>query len=74
MANKALAKRQKLTLRIEPSQKTRRNPVAPAARKRAAGLHRKNVSGERQALERLLRRKVTDEQSEPTPPVDIGRA
>jgi hypothetical protein len=60
MANKALAKRQKLTLRIEPSQKAPRNPVAPAARMRAAGPHRKNASAQRQALLRLLRSKVAD--------------
>jgi len=60
MANKALAKRQKLSHRVEPSQKALkpRNPVAVAAKQRAAGSHEKSVSAQRrmqkQALKKLL--------------------
>ena len=58
MANKALATRQKMTMRIEPSQKPPRNPVAAAAKARAggAGPHAKPQSTERQAAKRLLAR------------------
>ena len=54
MANKALATRQKMTMRIEPSQKAPRNPVAVAAKLRAAGPHAKPLSAERQAAKRAL--------------------
>ena len=54
MANKALATRQKMTMRIEPSQKAPRNPVAVAAKLRAAGPHAKPLSAERQATKRAL--------------------
>ncbi len=56
MANKALATRQKMTIRVEPSQKPPRNPVALAAKARAggAGAHAKPVAAERQAAKRLL--------------------
>jgi hypothetical protein len=60
MANKALAKRQKMTIRTEPTQKAPRDPVAVPARQRAAGAHRKTVSAQRQLLQRLLG-KVTGE-------------
>jgi hypothetical protein len=62
MANKALAKRQKLTFRIDPSQKglKPRNPVAIAAKQRAAGPHRKNASARRQVQERSLKKILTD--------------
>jgi len=53
MANKALATRQKMQFRVEPSQKPR-NPVAVAARLRAAGPHAKPLSAERQAAKRAL--------------------
>ena len=58
MANKALAKRQKMTMRTEPSQKERRNPAAvPAAApaKRRGSLR----DGTMQAplLQRLLSKK-----------------
>ncbi|GAB3540821.1 hypothetical protein GCM10027343_10480 [Noviherbaspirillum agri] len=58
MANKALAKRQKMTIRVEPSQKPlkARNPIALAAKQRAAGSHRKTASTERQLQERLLKK------------------
>jgi hypothetical protein len=56
MANKALSTRQKMTIRVEPSQKPPRNPVAVAAKARAggAGAHAKPQSSERQAAKRLL--------------------
>ncbi|MBJ7310096.1 hypothetical protein ACFOLJ_08055 [Rugamonas sp. CCM 8940] len=55
MANKALATRQKMQFRIEPSQKPR-NPVAVAAKARAggAGPHAKPPTGQRQAAKRAL--------------------
>ncbi|TFW04844.1 hypothetical protein E4K72_12135 [Oxalobacteraceae bacterium OM1] len=58
MANKALSKRQKLMIRNEPAriQTKPRNPFAVAAKQRAAGAHRKNVSAERHILDRLLQR------------------
>ncbi len=58
MANKALATRQKMTIRVEPSQKPPRNPVAVAAKARAggAGPHAKPQSTDRQAAKRLLAR------------------
>jgi hypothetical protein len=60
MANKALAKRQKLTIRVEPSQKALkpRNPIALAAKQRAAGSHRKNASSQRQLYQRLLKKAI----------------
>jgi hypothetical protein len=58
MANKALAKRQKLSFRVEPSQKTVRSPVALAAKLRPAGPHGRGVAVERQAQQRLLRKKA----------------
>ena len=58
MANKALAKRQKLVIRVEPSQRALkpRNPIALAAKQRVAGAHRKSSSSERQLHERLLKK------------------
>ena len=53
MANKALATRQKMQFRVEPSQKPR-NPLAAAAKQRVAGAHVKSVSGQRQADKRRL--------------------
>lgn len=61
MANKALAKRQKMTIRVEPSQKALkpRNPLVAPALKRAAGPHRKSASGIRQEQKRLLGKKLS---------------
>lgn len=63
MANKALATRQKMRTRVEPSQRASkpRNPVAVAAQQRAggAGPHRKSQSGERQQLKSDLLKKLT---------------
>jgi hypothetical protein len=53
MANKALATRQKMMFRVGPSPKPR-NPVAVAAKSRAAGPHVKTPSGQRQAAKRAL--------------------
>ncbi|MBB5392765.1 MULTISPECIES: hypothetical protein [unclassified Herbaspirillum] len=62
MANKGLATRQKLSFRVEPSQRASkpRNPVAVAAQQRAggAGPHRKSQSGERQQLKSELLKKL----------------
>ncbi len=54
MANKALATRQKMRIKVEPSQKAPRNPVAVAAKLRAAGPHVKGKTAERMMLKRLL--------------------
>ncbi|MFP5392014.1 MAG: hypothetical protein ACLGI6_10810 [Gammaproteobacteria bacterium] len=58
MANKALATRQKMRLRVEPSQNfgKPRNPVAVAAKLRAAGPHAKNTAQERLAAKRALKK------------------
>ncbi len=63
MANKALAKRQKLAFRIEPSQKSGkpRNPVAlPARQRTAAGPHEKSTSATRQLQKRSLKKLLGD--------------
>ncbi|WP_370691653.1 hypothetical protein [Herminiimonas sp.] len=61
MANKALAKRQKLTIRIEPSQQALkpRNHVALAAKTRIGGSHQKSVSAQRQIQKLQLQKKLT---------------
>ncbi len=66
MANKALAKRQKLAFRVEPSQKALkpRNPVAVPAKQRAAGPHVKSKSATRQAKKRELIRLLLQKTSE----------
>jgi len=58
MANKALAARQKMRLRVEPSQGfgKPRNPLAALAKARAAGPHAKPLSSERHAAKRALRK------------------
>lgn len=58
MANKTLGTRQKLGFRVEPSQKTPkpRNPVAIAAKRRAAGPHQKPASGKRQLQKRAIKK------------------
>jgi hypothetical protein len=53
MANKALATRQKMRIQVEPSQRPR-NPVAVAAKLRAAGPHTKGKTAQRQAEKRAL--------------------
>ena len=56
MANKALAKRQTMRLVVAPSQQLGkpRNPVAVAAKLRAAGPHKKGATAARQAEKRAL--------------------
>ena len=56
MANKALATRQKMRIRVEPAQaySKPRNPVAVAAKQRSAGSHAKGKTAERQAAKREL--------------------
>ena len=62
MANKTLGTRQKLGFRIEPSQKASkpRNPVAVAAKLRAAGPHQKAASGKRQLQKRALKKILSE--------------
>lgn len=64
MANKALATRQKMRIRVEPSQQfgKPRNPFVALARQRPAGPHVKSKSAERQAGKRALEKaKLKDE-------------
>ena len=57
MANKALATRQKMRLRIEPSPPLKpRNPLAGFAKARAAGSHEKPTASERLAAKRALKK------------------
>jgi hypothetical protein len=62
MANKALAKRQKLAFRVTPSQNIPkpRNPFGLAARQRAAGPHKKAGSAIRQDRQRSLKNDLAD--------------
>ncbi len=60
MANKTLGTRQKLSFRIEPSQAKPRNPVAIAAKQRAAGPHKKSVSALRQAQKLAVKKGETE--------------
>lgn len=66
MANKALATRQKLSFRIEPSQQLAkpRNPVAVAAKQRAAGPHRKTASASRQSAQLEVKKKLNESESD----------
>jgi hypothetical protein len=54
VANKALATRQKMRLTAPPSRP--RNPVAVAAKLRAAGPHAKGPAQERAAAKRALKK------------------
>ena len=58
MANKALATRQKMMLRVQPVQQLSkpRNPLAALAKARTAGAHAKPLSSERQAAKRQLKK------------------
>jgi hypothetical protein len=58
MANKALATRQKMRLRVEPGQQfgKPRNPIAALAKNRSAGPHAKSVAAERAAARRDLKK------------------
>lgn len=64
MANKALATRQKMRLRAQPTPSLGkpRNPFAALAKNRSAGAHAKPLSSERQAARRALKKiKLTPE-------------
>jgi len=56
MANKALATRQRMMLRVDPVPIKPRNPFAGFAKQRAAGSHEKPLSSERQAAKRALKK------------------
>jgi hypothetical protein len=56
MANKALATRQRMMLRVDPAPLKPRNPFAGFARQRAAGSHTKPLSSERRAAKRALKK------------------
>lgn len=62
MANKALATRQKMTIRLEPSQKIAkpRNPVAVAAKQRAAGAHGQTASAKRRVANVLVKKMLLE--------------
>ncbi len=64
MANKALATRQKLMIRTEATRKASkpRNPVAVAAKQRAAGPHEKSTSALRQRQQRALKKALIDKE------------
>ncbi|RJG07762.1 hypothetical protein D3870_01735 [Noviherbaspirillum cavernae] len=58
MANKTIGNRQKLVIRVEPSQRALkpRNPIALPVRQRVAGSHEKTESAKRQLQNRLLKK------------------
>lgn len=56
MANKALATRQKMRLRVEPAPLKPRNPFAGFAKARAAGPHAKPTASERLAAKQALKK------------------
>ena len=56
MANKALATRQRMMLRVELAPLKPRNPFAGFAKQRATGSHTKPVATERQAAKRALKK------------------
>jgi hypothetical protein len=57
MANKALATRQRMMLRVEPAPPLKpRNPFAGFAKQRAAGSHTKPLSSERLEAKRALKK------------------
>lgn len=66
MANKTLSKRQKLIIRVEPSQRALkpRNPIAIAARQRVAGSHQKGASAKRQWQQRVLKKMQSEPEEE----------
>jgi hypothetical protein len=67
MANKQLATRQKMRIRVEPSQHfgKPRNPIAALAKARAAGPHDKNrTTAERQAARKLIDKKLRGDDDE----------
>jgi hypothetical protein len=62
MANKALAKRQKLTIRVEPASRSLkpRNPFAVAAKQRTAGVRRQTTAAERQVQNLLAKKRLAE--------------
>ena len=67
MANKALATRQKMRLRIEPSPPVKpRNPFAGFAKARAAGAHAKPTASERLAAKRALKKAKLEPDEDPS--------
>ena len=56
MANKALATRQRMMLRVTPAPIKPRNPFAGFAKQRAAGSHEKPAASERLAAKRALKK------------------
>jgi hypothetical protein len=62
MANKTIGNRQKLVIRVEPSQRALkpRNPISLAAKQRAAGSHAKSGSATRQAQNRLAKKALAE--------------
>ncbi|OGB27676.1 MAG: hypothetical protein A3I66_07380 [Burkholderiales bacterium RIFCSPLOWO2_02_FULL_57_36] len=65
MANKAISKRQKLSFRIEPSQRSMRSkdPVAIRAKQRAAGPHKKSGSAVDLIQQRTFKKNLADPNS-----------
>jgi len=67
MANKQLATRQKMRIRVEPSQNfgKPRNPIAALAKARAAGPHDKNrTTADRQSAKKLIDKKLSGSDDE----------
>ena len=56
MANKALATRQRMMLRVTPAPLKPRNPFAGFAKQRSAGSHAKPVASERLEAKRALKK------------------
>jgi len=57
MANKALATRQKMRLRVQPAPPLKpRNPFAGFAKARVAGAHEKSTGAERLEAKRALKK------------------
>jgi hypothetical protein len=64
MANKALATRQKMMLRVTPAPIKPRNPFAGFAKQRSAGSHEKPVASERLAAKRALKKAKLEPEDE----------
>jgi hypothetical protein len=64
MANKALATRQRMMLRVTPAPLKPRNPFAGFAKQRAAGAHEKPVASERLAAKRALKKAKLEPEDE----------
>jgi hypothetical protein len=64
MANKALATRQRMMLRVTPAPLKPRNPFAGFAKQRAAGSHEKPVASERLAAKRALKKAKLEPEDE----------